>query len=64
MFWSDWGSDPRIEKAGMDGRQREVLTRENVAWPNGITLDLVLETVYWVDVKLHLIGMRRDRAFS
>ena len=24
MFWSDWGRRPRIERAWMDGREREV----------------------------------------
>ena len=56
MFWSDSGSNPRIEKAGMDGTSRVELVTENVMWPNSITLDLVLERLYWVDVKLHLIG--------
>jgi len=56
LFWSDWGGDGRIERSGMDGTQRTVLARENVIWPNGISLDLVLERIYWVDAKLHIIG--------
>ena len=27
-----------------------------VRWPNGLTLDLVMEKLYWVDAKLHVIG--------
>ena len=56
MFWSDHGSRPYIGKAGMDGSDRVQLVTENVMWPNSITLDLVMERLYWVDAKLHLIG--------
>eukprot|EP00092_Neocalanus_flemingeri_P041600 GFUD01045305.1.p1 GENE.GFUD01045305.1~~GFUD01045305.1.p1 ORF type:complete len:884 (+),score=164.86 GFUD01045305.1:115-2766(+) len=56
MFWSDWGDVPKIEKCGMDGSKRAVLATDNVMWPNGITLDLVTERVYWVDAKLHIIA--------
>jgi len=56
LFWSDWGFESRIEKSGMDGSNRIVLAKENVIWPNGISLDLVLERIYWIDAKLHIIG--------
>uniref|UniRef100_A0AC35U3P2 EGF-like domain-containing protein n=1 Tax=Rhabditophanes sp. KR3021 TaxID=114890 RepID=A0AC35U3P2_9BILA len=32
MFWSDWGQNPRIEKANMDGNTK-------IYWPNTISLD-------------------------
>ena len=56
MFWSDWGRDPKIERAGMDGTHREVIVRGSVRWPNGLTLDLVLDRLYWVDAKLSTVG--------
>ena len=56
MFWSDWGSKPRIERAGMDGSHRQTVIEESIHWPNGITLDLVLDRVYWIDAKLNVIG--------
>ena len=56
MFWSDWGEKPRIERAGMDGSHRSAIITETVRWPNGITLDLVMERIYWIDAKLNLIG--------
>lgn len=40
MFWSDWGSRPKIEKAGMNGVDRQVLVSEGIEWPNGITLGM------------------------
>ena len=56
MFWSDWGRVGKIERAGMDGSHREVILMESVQWPNGLTIDLVLEKLYWVDAKLNTIG--------
>jgi len=56
LFWSDLGDQPRIERSGMDGSNRIVLAEDNVIWPNGVTLDLVLERLYWIDAKLHIIG--------
>lgn len=56
MFWSDWGESPKIERAGMDGSHRSAIINEGVRWPNGITLDLVLDRIYWIDAKLNLIG--------
>lgn len=56
MYWSDWGSEPRIERAGMDGSHRQTLITSNIKWPNGLTLDLVQSRIYWVDAKLNLIS--------
>lgn len=56
MYWTDWGSEPRIERAGMDGTHRQTLITNNIKWPNGLTLDLVQNRIYWVDAKLNLIS--------
>jgi len=57
MFWTDWGVEGKIERAGMDGSQRKVIIPPGVVrWPNGLSLDLVMEKLYWVDAKLHVIG--------
>ncbi|XP_017101909.2 very low-density lipoprotein receptor isoform X5 [Drosophila bipectinata] len=56
MYWSDWGASPRIERAGMDGSHRTTIISYDVKWPNGITLDLVLKRIYWVDGKLNIIS--------
>ena len=40
----------------MDGSHRSAIVTESVRWPNGLTLDLVLDRIYWIDAKLNLIG--------
>jgi Low-density lipoprotein receptor repeat class B. len=56
MFWTDWGTEPKIERAGMDGSHRQTIVSYEVKWPNGLTLDLVKKRVYWVDAKLNVIS--------
>ncbi|XP_056671085.1 low-density lipoprotein receptor-related protein 8 isoform X2 [Monodelphis domestica] len=56
MYWSDWGDQARIEKSGLNGVDRQVLVLDNIEWPNGITLDLLSQRLYWVDSKLHQLS--------
>ncbi|KAH3831534.1 hypothetical protein DPMN_104803 [Dreissena polymorpha] len=64
MYWTDWSTNARIEMCGMNGvcpdRASTALTKvENhqMGWPNGITIDYVSRKVYWIDSKLHKIGV-------
>ena len=52
MYWSDWGNEARIERAGMDGSNRTVLHNTDLVWPNGITIDYENQKIYWVDANL------------
>ena len=56
MYWTDWGSEPKIERAGMDGSHRQVIVSYEMKWPNGLTLDLVLKKIYWADAKMNTIS--------
>jgi len=38
MYWTDWGTQPKIERASLDGSDRIVVVSENILWPNGLTL--------------------------
>lgn len=49
MFWTEWGSRPRIERAGMDGTQRTSIVRTDVKWLNGLAVDYQKKRLYWID---------------
>jgi len=49
MYWCDWGEDHKIEVANMDGRNRSILVKRGLQWPNGLTLDDTNRRLYWVD---------------
>ena len=55
MYWTDWGTNPRIERADMDGQNRHTIVRENLAWPNGLTIDRPTGRIIWVDARTEVI---------
>lgn len=55
IYWTDWGSVPKIERAGMNGNQRTPIIMKDLEWPNGMTIDYVSNKLFWVDAKLHII---------
>ena len=55
MYWTDWGNDPKIERARLDGTHRVILVNSSIAWPNGITIDYLDRKIYWADAKLDKI---------
>ncbi|XP_062263384.1 low density lipoprotein receptor a [Platichthys flesus] len=56
IYWTDWGNPAKIEKGGLNGGDRSALVTDNIEWPNGITLDLLSQRLYWVDSKLHTLS--------
>lgn len=57
MYWTDWGEMPKIERAGMNGapHSRSVIIKDNIYWPNGLTLDYQASKIFWADAKLSFI---------
>uniref|UniRef100_A0A3P8ZIX3 EGF-like domain-containing protein n=1 Tax=Esox lucius TaxID=8010 RepID=A0A3P8ZIX3_ESOLU len=55
MFWSDWGQNPRIERAFMDGSGRQAIVTTKLYWPNGLALDYSTRRVYFADAYLKYI---------
>lgn len=37
MYVTDWGKSPKIERIGMDGSDRKIISKD-VVWPNSITI--------------------------
>ena len=69
MFWTDWGEEPKIERAEMDSSNRRVIIRKNIHWPNGLTIDYSVQKIYWTDANLFYIdkanydGTNRESIF-
>ncbi|XP_078621857.1 low-density lipoprotein receptor-related protein 2-like isoform X1 [Branchiostoma floridae x Branchiostoma japonicum] len=55
MFWTDWGQNPRIERAGMDGSGRTTIVTEKLYWPNGLAIDFPTQKLYFADARLDYI---------
>lgn len=55
VFFTDYGSTPRVERCDMDGQNRTKLVDSKIVFPHGITLDLVNRMVYWADAYLDYI---------
>ncbi|XP_028171895.1 low-density lipoprotein receptor-related protein 4-like isoform X3 [Ostrinia furnacalis] len=55
VFWTDWGPNPKIERADMDGSRRKSVIVNRIFWPNGLTIDYTESKIYWADAKHHVI---------
>jgi len=55
MYWTDWGANPKIEHAEMDGSARQTIITGNLAWPNGLTIEQATNRLFWADAKLDKI---------
>ena len=53
---TDWGQEAKVLRSNMDGTNVQILAKDNVGWPNGITIDFVTRKVYWIDAKYHYIA--------
>ena len=52
MYWTDWGTPAKIERASMDGTSRQTLHSTSLFWPNALTLDYNNQVIYWMDASL------------
>ena len=55
MYWSDWGSTPKIEQANMDGSARAALVSSGLTWVNSLAIDYQNSLLYWCDAYLDKI---------
>lgn len=57
IFWSDWGSQITIERAGLDGRNRQfVITDHLNLAPNALAVDIFHRKLYWGEKKKKQLG--------
>ena len=50
LYWADWNRDePKIEMSNMDGTDRTVLVKDDLALPNALTYDPASQQLCWAD---------------
>lgn len=62
MFWVDYGQEPRIERAHMDGSERTTIVSRaspfsNLRYPNDVVIDFTTEFLYFIDGSAGFIGV-------
>lgn len=57
MYWSDWGSEPHIGRAGMDGSNAGPLISRRLGWPNALAVDREGARLFWADAREDYIGV-------
>lgn len=55
IYWTDCGQR-HIERAGMDGSQRQIIINTDIVRPTGLTLDFTSKRMYWCDSELKAIS--------
>nr|XP_002731178.1 PREDICTED: low-density lipoprotein receptor-related protein 5-like [Saccoglossus kowalevskii] len=50
LFWTDWGSEPKIEKSNLAGYNRQTLVHYGLVYPNGLAIDYQTNRLYWINV--------------
>ena len=48
VYWTDT-TNKLINRAGMDGKNKEVFMKGEMKFPEGLTIDWVSRNVYWTD---------------
>jgi hypothetical protein len=51
MYWADTGAKPAIERARMDGSERQLLVNDSIRQVTGLSLDFATNSLYWCDQK-------------
>lgn len=58
MYFTSWHLQAFIGKIGMDGSNfTRILTwKDDIAWPNALTIDYFTDRIYWADAHLDYIA--------
>ena len=59
LYFTDWGDQPNIGRIWMDGTHRQTIIKDNLAWPNALTIDYMTEHIFWADASLDYIAMAK-----
>ncbi|UYV74247.1 LRP1B [Cordylochernes scorpioides] len=51
IYWTDWGREPKLERAKLDGKDRHTFIGDRILWPTGLAIDHPARMLYWADLK-------------
>ncbi|KAK9731245.1 Low-density lipoprotein receptor domain class A [Popillia japonica] len=51
LYWTEWGKEPKIERAFMDGSSRKTIVVADLGFPNGLAIDYKTNRLYWTDAR-------------
>lgn len=57
MYWTDWGSNVHIGKAGMDGSNPRMIVNTSLGWPNALTIAYDTNELFWGDAREDYIAV-------
>ncbi|CAB3367800.1 Hypothetical predicted protein [Cloeon dipterum] len=52
IFFSEWDRPANISRAYADGTNRQIFKNLTLGWPNGLSVDLMADRLYWCDALL------------
>nr|XP_046225254.1 LOW QUALITY PROTEIN: low-density lipoprotein receptor-related protein 2 [Oncorhynchus gorbuscha] len=55
LYWTDWGSPAKIERATLGGNFRVPIISTSLSQPNGLSIDYEERMLYWADASLDKI---------
>ncbi|XP_015230707.1 PREDICTED: low-density lipoprotein receptor-related protein 2-like [Cyprinodon variegatus] len=55
LYWTDWGSPAKIERATLGGNFRTPIINDSLTTPNGLSIDYEERMLYWADASLDKI---------
>ena len=60
IFWTDYGDNPKIERATLAGQERTTIIANTIIaslkYPNDVIVDYSSNRIYWVDAGVNIIG--------
>jgi len=60
MFWTDYGENPKIERATLAGQERTTIIASTgitrLQYPNDVLADYTSSKIYWVDAGPNVVG--------
>lgn len=57
LYWTDWGDNPHIGKAGMDGTNSKIIVNKGLGWPNALTISFESDELFWGDAREDYIAV-------